>query len=349
MAAWEAFDTLAHRAPLQAPGPRLGWLPGGPGPPQASLSLDRYMQLLKLLCGGPDPVTGAWVVRQLGELERAAVRVDDLKGVLALNGRVVSGRGKQEILDRMRSLELRAPMLPHDGGGGAFNNELDEGLRRAMDCMGVGPAQAAAVAADVSRHGFYAYRPLVAPPAALAPTKIQRTATSVTTCMTRPMAMPRAVADSPLAHPSPPWLAPAVRELQRTCQGARDAAEVHGEALVGRKVALVLTEDFTQGGGGGEDTVEAGVHLGQVVEWIGEEHDADACHYNCSQRHAFCFVRVAPTRSTAPPAARSRRRLDLAVDLREEFRVDGLEDLLAMGGDQGFADAWVLVEPREDD
>jgi hypothetical protein len=346
MAAWEAFDTQAHRAPPQAPGLRLP----GPAPSQASLSLDRYMQLLKLLCGGPQPVSGAWVVRQLGELERGVLRMDDLKGVLALSGHSVTGRGKQEVLDRMRGLELRAPMLPQgDGGGGPFLEDLNEGLRRALDWVGVGPAQAGAVAADVSRQGFYSCRPLPEPPAALAPTRIQRAATSVTTCMTSPLPMPRAVVDSPLAHPPPPWLVSAVRELQRACQGAWDAAEVHGEDLVGRKVALVLTEDFVQGGSGGEDTLVAGVHLGQVVEWIGDEHDADACPYDCSQRHAFCFVRVTPSHSTAPPETRARRRLDLAVDLREEFRVDELEDLLRMGGGEGLADAWVHVEPREDD
>lgn len=349
MAAWEAFDTLAHRAPPQAPGPRLGWAPGGPAPPQASLSLDRYVQLLKLLCGGAHPVSGAWVVRQLGELERGAVRIDDLKGILALNGRAVSGKSKQELLDRMRGLELRALTLGQGGrGGGSFHTDLDAGLRRALDWVGVGPGQAAAVAADVSRQGFYSCRPLPGAPAALAPPRVQRTATSVTTCATIPAHRPRAVADSPLAHPPPAWLAPAVRDLLRTCQGARDAAGVTGPTLVGRKVALVITEDFTQSGGGGEDTLVAGVHLGQVVEWIGEEHDAEACPPNCSQRHAFCFVRVAPTRSTAPAAARARRRLDLAVDLREAFRVGELEDLLGMGQGEGLADAWVLVEPRED-
>jgi hypothetical protein len=40
--------------------------------------------------------------------------------------------------------------------------------------------------------------------------------------------------------------------------------------------------------------------------------------------------------------------LDLAVDLREEFRVDSLEDLLCLD-DGRLIDAWVLVEPREDD
>lgn len=111
-------------------------------------------------------------------------------------------------------------------------------------------------------------------------------------------------------------------------------------------MALILTEDFEQDGNGAVDTVERGVHLGQVVEWIGAEHDVDACATDCTQLHCYCYVRVAPSRTTAPWHSAGRRRLDLAVDLREEFRFEALEDLMNVDGDR-LADAWVLCEPRE--
>ena len=110
----------------------------------------------------------------------------------------------------------------------------------------------------------------------------------------------------------------------------------------------MLVEDFSQDGNGAVDTVECGIHLGQVVEWIGAEHDIDACSLDCAQQHCYCYVRVAPSRTTAPwqnSARRRARRLDLAVDLREEFRFGDLEDLMCVHGDK-LADAWVLVEPK---
>ena len=86
----------------------------------------------------------------------------------------------------------------------------------------------------------------------------------------------------------------------------------------------------------------------RVVEFIGEGHDEDACVADCVQEHVFCYVRVPPSRSTAPRSKWGRRRLDLAVDLQPALRVLSLDALLAMG-EQELADAWLLLEPREDD
>jgi hypothetical protein len=57
----------------------------------------------------------------------------------------------------------------------------------------------------------------------------------------------------------------------------------------------------------------------RVVEAVGVDHDDD-CPPGCSQRHAFHYVRVRAARSTAPPARRSGRRLDLVVDLQQGLR-----------------------------
>lgn len=48
-------------------------------------------------------------------------------------------------------------------------------------------------------------------------------------------------------------------------------------------------------------------------------HD-DECPPGCTQRHAFHYVRVRASRSTAPAVRRAGRRLDLVVDLQEELR-----------------------------
>lgn len=84
------------------------------------------------------------------------------------------------------------------------------------------------------------------------------------------------------------------------------------------------------------------------MECIGDVHDHDSCPEGCAQEHAYCFVRVAPTRTTAPAARRARRRLDLAVDLHRRFRVHDLGALLSMTLAE-LEDAWVLLEPRDDE
>ena len=86
----------------------------------------------------------------------------------------------------------------------------------------------------------------------------------------------------------------------------------------------------------------------RVVEFIGEQHDLDACRADCAQRHAYYFVRLPPSSSTAPRARWARRRLDLEVDLQEGSRVRSLEALLQMEEAQ-VADAWALLEPRDDE
>jgi hypothetical protein len=86
----------------------------------------------------------------------------------------------------------------------------------------------------------------------------------------------------------------------------------------------------------------------RVVEFIGEQHDPNACRADCAERHAFYFVRLPPSSSTAPRARWARRRLDLEADLQEESRVCSLEALLTMEQAQ-VADAWALLEPRDDE
>ena len=86
--------------------------------------------------------------------------------------------------------------------------------------------------------------------------------------------------------------------------------------------------------------------LCRVVEWTGRLHDADACPPGCTEEHNFCYVRVPPTHTTAPANRKHRRRLDVAVDLRQEFRARALEQLLGMTAAE-LADAWALLEPRE--
>lgn len=57
---------------------------------------------------------------------------------------------------------------------------------------------------------------------------------------------------------------------------------------------------------------------------------------------------------------KNRRRLELEVDLHEKYRESNLEDLLSLWNDDGdgcdgicgqmkrLSDAWVLLDPRED-
>lgn len=65
--------------------------------------------------------------------------------------------------------------------------------------------------------------------------------------------------------------------------------------------------------------VPHGRPLRRVVEPVGLDHDEE-CPPACPQRHAFHYVRVPASRSTAAPQRRQGRRLDLVVDLREELR-----------------------------
>lgn len=57
----------------------------------------------------------------------------------------------------------------------------------------------------------------------------------------------------------------------------------------------------------------------RVVDPVGVDHDED-CPPGCRQRHAFHYVRVRASRSTAPLARRAGRRLDLVVDLQAALR-----------------------------
>lgn len=76
------------------------------------------------------------------------------------------------------------------------------------------------------------------------------------------------------------------------------------------------------------------------------DHDED-CPPGCTQRHAFFYVRVRASRSTAPPHRRAGRRLDLVVDLQQVLRQPELSCLLGLA-DEELQDAWVLLEPRQE-
>ena len=336
------------------------------------------------------------------------MKVEDLKNVLALNGRVPTGKNKQDLLDKMRGMILVAPTCcipsssssPLPPTAPQPPTQLLQGIERALDWGStLTPAQRNSISTDIARQGFYSHCPLPPHPAFDTTTQAmvrsmdaavpEPAASTATTIASQPPILHAHVAQSPSSSPLPPlldtrdaimtevvtqehhhhhhnsyesydppeWLRSSLEILTADCQGSTgdDAQSVVGPALVGKKVALVLCEDFVQDGGNddGVDIVEKGVHLGQVVEWIGCAHDEDSCAVDCSEEHRFCFVRVAPTKSSSSSSRstskhrRARRRLDLAVDLREEFRVDALEDLLYVDGER-LMDAWVLVEPRED-
>ena len=57
----------------------------------------------------------------------------------------------------------------------------------------------------------------------------------------------------------------------------------------------------------------------RVVEHIGMVHD-EGCQPGCTQRHAWFYVRVRATSSSAPPSRHAARRLDLVVDLQDRLR-----------------------------
>lgn len=420
-------------------------------PNQSNLSLDRYLQLLRLLCGGqPSTATGdaaaanTWTVRQLGELERAAVKMEDLRKVLALNGRVISAKNKQDMLDKMAGLQLACPLTSAAAETplvirnqsilleASQKYELQQSMQRALQFADLSPSENTLAAAAISRQGCYSFCPLPEiklPSSLLASAEDDsavgkglqqqgvghapqhQPAASDTTFAARPAFQHAQIAESsqpssssspvgkaatayvvekdiemqdtvPHHHqnssPSPPeWLISGFKKVADVCVGikslpirkesSRAAATTGtntalnspcknytmGSNLIGRKVALVMVKDFQQGGeGAGKsnihnsivDTVARGVHLGQVIEWIGHQHDSSFCPVGCTQHHNFCYVRVTPTETTAP--APSRRRLDLEVDLREEYRLETLEDLLLVG-ERELADAWVMVKPKD--
>ncbi|PRW33917.1 hypothetical protein C2E21_7441 [Chlorella sorokiniana] len=142
---------------------------------------------------------------------------------------------------------------------------------------------------------------------------------------------------------APEWLVQGIASVAERSQGSRDA--VDGRQLLGRRVAFVLLEEFEQDDPQGiTDALEAGVQEGQVVEPVGVDHDED-CPPGCTQRHAFFYVRVRASRSTAPAHRRAGRRLDLVVDLQQALRQPELGCLLGLA-DEELQDAWVLLQPR---
>ena len=61
------------------------------------------------------------------------------------------------------------------------------------------------------------------------------------------------------------------------------------------------------------------IRVCRVVEAVGAAHDED-CPPGCAQRHAFHYVRLPVSASTAPPQRRAGRRLDIVVDLQPALR-----------------------------
>ena len=58
-----------------------------------------------------------------------------------------------------------------------------------------------------------------------------------------------------------------------------------------------------------------------MVEAVGVDHDED-CPQGCPQRHAFFYVRLRASRSTAAAGrgGACTRRLDIVVDLQQGLR-----------------------------
>lgn len=132
-----------------------------------SLSLERYLDLVQLLTGGADPATGIGRVKLLSDLERSAVKLDDLKGLLAMNGYAVGGRTKPQLLEAMVGMSLSSPVriAPPPSEPKIVNIDardasrlLQEGMQRALAFAA--PARAAEVSSAIARNGFYACCPL---------------------------------------------------------------------------------------------------------------------------------------------------------------------------------------------
>lgn len=294
MGSWDAFDSYQNPLSSQFPGappPSHAWHTSHRDvqprliatTPQSGLSLDRYLQLLQLLTGGPNPATGTWVVRLLGELERAAVKLEDLKNVLAINGLVAGSKNKQDMLDKMRGIALVAPVChiplattPSPPGPSlpekntqSGQNELLEGMRRAMEWANLSPAIKTAAANAIKQQGFYSYCPLPAiPKPARAPqntswehnvdmhalvgsTPRPVPCASTTTIASRPAIHMHHVAESPTPdaimheaeqeeanskHETPEWLLSSLETLMETCQGSQEI--ITARALIGRKARI---------------------------------------------------------------------------------------------------------------
>ena len=159
-----------------------------------------------------------------------------------------------------------------------------------------------------------------------------------------------------MLQPDREWLLPGLKFLSTTCKGT-GSLNIHSTAvqsishsLVGRKVALVITDDITVE----EWVVERGLVVAHVVGCIGNVHDAHACLLGCTDVHSFYNVRIAPTRGKDDESEqhrsagrpRGRQWIEVEVDLREEFRLDGLDDVLYCD-EKKVSDAWVLVEPLD--
>lgn len=149
--------------------PRPIWPPAQPtlaGPAaRPPLSIDRYTDLLQLLTGGCEPATGIWKIKHLSDLERSAVRVEDLRAVLAVNGMAGAKGPKQLLLDQMQGLTLASPMCHEVVAPEVIRGDLDtakavlqEGLLRAVKWSA--PTHINKISAVLARDGFYSYYPL---------------------------------------------------------------------------------------------------------------------------------------------------------------------------------------------
>ncbi|KAL6771620.1 hypothetical protein ACKKBG_A27115 [Auxenochlorella protothecoides x Auxenochlorella symbiontica] len=166
-----------------------------------------------------------------------------------------------------------------------------------------------------------------------------------------PQTAPQAHAPLPATHRPRLWLERGLAELARHSCISAHACD---GALLGRKVAVVLLEDFVQelAEGTGGHTVPAGLHAGKVVEVLDPGAHTDACPRDCrAASHRFAYVRLrcvrcGPGGPSAPVAteAAAGERLDLLLDLSAPLQVLGAERLRGMPTPQ-LQDAWMLLEP----
>ncbi|GAB4823041.1 hypothetical protein N2152v2_010087 [Parachlorella kessleri] len=134
----------------------------------------------------------------------------------------------------------------------------------------------------------------------------------------------------------PSWLAEGVQAIAERSQGSSE--QLSQQQLVGRKVSFIIAEDLQDQDG---DVVNAGVHDGQVVEYLGSVGPAAAPHTAACPDGCWYFVRLQTSRSdeatrarpgrlTKPSKQAGRRRVDIQVELAPDCRVEELEQLLTL-------------------
>eukprot|EP00887_Chlorella_sp_A99_P008091 scaffold12.g8091.t1 len=311
-------------------------------PASCSLSLERYADFFQLL------TKGSGRVQPLSELERSVLKMGDLKRVLQVNGCHVGSKTKKEVLDRLAGMQLFSPFCPVPGAGSGGGAEQVRLPAAAATHTAADRHSRPAVPADsdetmVSSPGADEQPWTGSPGVDQQKEQQQKWNAGADTAAAAGGSVPSAAPERQQAPPPPPaWLAEGLARMARASQGSSDTVAAPGQ-LVGRKVAFACLEEFRQGDAEGiVDVLAAGVHEGQVVEWLGVQHDG--CPPGCAEAHAHYYVRARTSSSTAPPGQRARRRLDLSLDLQPVLRRRGLEELLHLSEAQ-LRDAWVLLEP----